>query len=103
MYGRTEGGYYSQGVLGEAIERGTTLCDQAKDRLHEAGVPDSTIIETEVETGKPARKIFEFVSENDVDQIVMGSHGRSGVSRLLLGSVAESVIRRSPVPVIVVR
>lgn len=39
----------------------------------------------------------------DVDHVAVGSHGRSGVSRLLLGSVAESVMRRPPVPVTVVR
>ena len=103
MFVGMEGGYYSQDVYDQAIERGTTLCDQAEDRLHEAGVPDSTTIETEVKTGKPARTIIEFATEHDVDQIVMGSHGRSGISRLLLGSVAESVVRRAPVPVTVVR
>jgi nucleotide-binding universal stress UspA family protein len=47
--------------------------------------------------------IVEYAEEHDVDHIVMGSHGRSGVSRVLLGSVAENVTRRSPVPVTVVR
>ncbi|MFB6184698.1 MAG: universal stress protein [Haloarculaceae archaeon] len=57
----------------------------------------------EVEVGKPIRTIVEYAREHDVDQIVMGSHGRSGVTRILLGSVAEAVVRRSPVPVTVVR
>lgn len=53
--------------------------------------------------GKPSREIVDYADEHDVDHIVVGSHGRSGVSRILLGSVAEKVARRSSVPVTVVR
>ena len=60
-------------------------------------------VEREIEVGKPIRTIVEFAEENDVDQIVMGSHGRSGVTRILLGSVAEAVVRTCPVPVLTVR
>lgn len=60
-------------------------------------------VETVIRTGRPARRILETAEERDVDHVVMGSHGRSGVGRVLFGSVAESVTRRSPVPVTVVR
>ncbi|MHB9286798.1 universal stress protein [Halobacteriales archaeon Cl-PHB] len=60
-------------------------------------------VEEVIEVGKPTSTIVEYAEENDVDHIVMGSHGRSGVSRMLLGSVAETVVRRSPVPVTVTR
>lgn len=60
-------------------------------------------IDTVVEVGRPARTIVEYVESEDIDHVVMGSHGRSGVTRVLLGSVAETVVRRSPVPVTVVR
>jgi nucleotide-binding universal stress UspA family protein len=56
-----------------------------------------------VEVGKPSHIIVDYAEDNDIDHIVMGSHGREGVSRILLGSVAETVMRRSPVPVTVVR
>jgi nucleotide-binding universal stress UspA family protein len=56
-----------------------------------------------VEVGKPTRVIVDYAIENRIDQIVMGSHGRSGISRVVLGSVAETVVRRSPVPVTVTR
>ncbi|QLD87255.1 universal stress protein [Natronomonas halophila] len=59
--------------------------------------------ETETIVGRPARAIVEYVDETDADAIVMGSHGREGVSRILLGSVAETVVRRAEVPVTVVR
>ncbi len=58
---------------------------------------------TEITAGKPAREVVRFAEEHDVDQIIVGNHGRSGVSRVLLGSVAEQIVRRSPVPVTVVR
>jgi len=60
-------------------------------------------VSRQIEVGKPVRGIVEYAEEEAIDQIVMGSHGRSGVSRILLGSVAEAVVRRSPVPVTVVR
>lgn len=59
-------------------------------------------IETEYDLGLPREAILEYADDNDVDQIVVGSHGRTGVSRVVLGSVAESVTRHSSVPVTVV-
>ncbi|ELY87953.1 universal stress protein [Natrialba taiwanensis] len=59
-------------------------------------------VETAVVEGTSAAAILEFAREEGVDQIVMGSEGRSGVSRMLLGSIAEGVARRSTVPVTVV-
>lgn len=53
--------------------------------------------------GRPARRIVAYAEENGIDRIVMGTHGRSGLSRLLLGSIAEAVSRGSPMPVTTVR
>ncbi|AXG06368.1 universal stress protein [Haloplanus rubicundus] len=60
-------------------------------------------IQTETVVGDPAREIVAYAEDHDIDQIVIGSHGRSTMSRILLGSVAEDVTRRAPVPVTVVR
>lgn len=60
-------------------------------------------VETLLTTGKPAKRILETVEANDIDLIVMGSRGRSGVGRVLFGSVAETVTRRASVPVTIVR
>lgn len=60
-------------------------------------------LETESAVGEPAREIVAYAEDNEIDQIVMGSHGRTGMTRLLIGSVAEMVVRRSPVTVTVVR
>lgn len=60
---------------------------------------------TRTEVGRPANAIVELAGDDDeeFDHVALGSHGRSGLSRIVLGSVAESVVRNSPVPVTVVR
>ena len=71
--------------------------------MAEDGVLDGIGFGLETVDGKPAREIVSYAEKGDVDHIVMGSRGRSGLSRLLLGSVAETVVRRAPTPVTVVR
>jgi nucleotide-binding universal stress UspA family protein len=77
--------------------------ETAKELFAEARERTGREFETAIEVGRPAREIVEFAEREDVDHVVMGSHGRSGVARILLGSVAETVVRRSPVPATVVR
>jgi nucleotide-binding universal stress UspA family protein len=60
-------------------------------------------IETRTEVGRPAATIVDVAEEDEVDLLVIGSHGRKGISRILLGSVAEHVVRESPVPTTIVR
>lgn len=64
----------------------------------QAGVP----VTTEIRGGQPHRKIADYVEEGDVDVVVMGSRGRSGVTRRIMGSVAERVLRSTTVPVFVI-
>jgi len=56
-----------------------------------------------VRTGTPAAQIVRYADVRNVDLIVMGTHGRSGVAHLLMGSVAEQVMRTAPCPVLLVR
>lgn len=56
-----------------------------------------------IEVGQPASVIVEYAEKNDIDHIIMGSHGRSGISRILVGSVAETVIRNSSITVTIAR
>ncbi|MDA0661093.1 MAG: universal stress protein [Planctomycetota bacterium] len=53
--------------------------------------------------GPPFVEIIKYAQENDIDMIVMSTHGRSGVAHMLLGSVAENVIRSAPCPVLTVQ
>lgn len=57
---------------------------------------------SEVTCGDPAEMILDTASAVDADLIVMTTHGRTGLSRLLYGSVAEAVLRRSPIPVLLI-
>jgi universal stress protein A len=54
-------------------------------------------------TGVPADAIVDCAKELNADYIVMGTHGRTGISRVLMGSVAEAVVRAAPCPVITVK
>ncbi|MEF8776460.1 MAG: universal stress protein [Haloarculaceae archaeon] len=80
-------------------ENAQSILEDLEARAGDEGVD----IEREVEVGKPTRVIVDYAEDEDIDHVVMGSHGRKGVSRVLLGSVAETVVRRSPVPVTVTR
>jgi nucleotide-binding universal stress UspA family protein len=59
-------------------------------------------VETAIEEGNPSDEIVDYAKRENCDTIVMGTHGRAGINRLLLGSVAERVVRASPVPVVTV-
>lgn len=69
------------------------------DEIEQLAVEDGIETEQVVELGKPARKILDVIDAEDIDHVVMATHGRQGVSRLLLGSTAETVVRCSSVPV----
>ncbi|AOW81140.1 universal stress protein UspA [Halodesulfurarchaeum formicicum] len=88
---------YSEEWYENRKEEAETLFEEATASLD--GIDTTTV----TEVGRPSRAIVSYVEEHDVDHVVMGSHGRSGMTRILLGSVAESVVRRSPIPVTIVR
>ena len=81
-------------------QREQALADLAAagDRARAAGV-DTT---TSVRGGHPAREILAVIEEQTADLLVLGTHGRGGVEHLLLGSVAEKIVRKAPCPVMVV-
>ena len=65
----------------------------------ESAVP----IETLVVFGEPVKEIVQFADTGDFDLLVMGTHGHNMVSRFLIGSVSEQVLRRAPCPVFLLR
>lgn len=85
----------------EALEASARSAVEAiETRARQAGISEVT---TAVRVGYPYSAIRSYVEERDVDVVVMGTHGRSGISRYLLGSVTEKLIRTCPVPVMTVR
>lgn len=80
-------------------EAAAELSDELTRKLREADVD----YEIETVVGNPAKEIVAFADDQDISHIVIGSHGRTGASRVLLGSVAQTVVRRASTPVTVVR
>lgn len=98
----------------DGAEEGPQFLEGAYDRVTEAAentLKEAKNIATEYDreirtvslVGGPARELVSFTDENDVDHIILGSHGRRGVSRFLLGSVSETVAKRAPVSVTMIR
>lgn len=100
-------GYSAGAMLPDFSEQWYESAKEAADEIFEEvdehAAEHGGELRTVRELGRPPRTIVEYAREQDVEHIVMGSHGRRGVSRILLGSVAETVARRSPVPVTIIR
>lgn len=77
--------------------------EEAISYAENAGNAANVKIEPVILEGNPANEIVDFAEENDIDLIVMGTHGKSGVNRFLVGSVAENVVRYSNKTVLVVK
>lgn len=90
----------------EAMSWETMIRQKARDALTALTLPgDSSTLKVvrELRSGSPIAQIVDYAQTSGIDLIVMSTHGRSGFSHLLLGSVAENVVRRSPCSVLTVR
>ena len=76
---------------------------QAAVERAEALAPEDITVETEVREGAPSQVIVDEADPAECDLVVMGTHGRGGIDRLLLGSVTERFVRRASVPVLTVQ
>ena len=102
----TTGVWAAEGAVLDITEIRRALVEEAERRLDEyrnaiehLNVP----IVTTVRTGVPARTIVDYAQAAGIDVIVMGTHGRSGLAHMFLGSVAERVVRHAACPVLTVR
>lgn len=77
----------------QAVQR---VVSESNDRGLEQDVVSAVV------RGQPASAVLQYTSEHDIDLIVVGTHARTGIDRLVVGSVAERIIRDSPVPVVTV-
>lgn len=80
-------------------EEGNAALQPARARLDRDKIP----YQAQIRVGEPGETIARYASEVGVDQIVMGTHGRGSVGRLLMGSVATKVVQLAEVPVLLVK
>jgi len=105
MVGHPEGG--TAGMVGERLtteqlresfeQEGEAIVEEVQSRL------DGIDVTTAVEAGDPHETILDYAESAGIDLIVMGTHGRTGLDRYLIGSVTEKVVRLSEIPVLTVR
>lgn len=94
MYG--EGGYFTPDTFAD-------LEAAATKHLETVQCGDGLDVTRHVLQGHPFVEIIRFARDKDVDLIVVGTHGRGAIAHLLLGSVAEKIVRKAPCPVLTVR
>ena len=108
VYVIASGGHFSTYSKGCGIGKATleyfrTEGKEATAYVEKSGEFADVDVESIILEGNPANEIVDFAEKNDIDLIVMGTLGRTGIQRFLLGSVAENVVRHSKKSVLVVR
>lgn len=87
------------GMIESLESEGERAIQSIVDRIEAAGVA----AEGEVVDGPPSTAILEYIDDHDIDLVIMGTHGRTGLDRVLLGSVTERLVRTAEVPILTVR
>lgn len=99
LAGAAEGGPDLAGAIEALEDAGRDAVETVAQRGDERGVD----VVTHISQGVPFRKIREYITEENIDFVTMGTHGRTGLERYLVGSVAERTVRSSDAPVLTVR
>lgn len=89
--------------IAPSLEQMTAAVRSAFDRIVQEHHLEKLTVQREVRQGNPFYEIVRYAKEANVDLIVMGTHGHSGLAHMLLGSVTEKVVRKAPCPVLTVR
>ena len=76
------------------------IAQKELDKLRNECFKSAPDVTTVIRYGSPAREIVAFAAEHDIDLIVIATHGRTGLAHVFMGSIAEKVVRHSPVPVL---
>ena len=76
--------------------------EKAIDRVCEEQLQSCPNFQRRVVSGDPATEILKTIETEGMDMVIMGTHGRKGLEHIILGSVAENVVRKSPVPVMTI-
>ena len=85
------------------VEQFTAAAREALERTVRANDLERLTVHRDVREGAPFYEIIRYAKERDIDLIVMGTHGHTGLTHMLLGSVTEKVVRKAPCPVLTVR
>jgi nucleotide-binding universal stress UspA family protein len=95
---------YGSTPLGPLVPEPVEIAKELREKPAALRPPDPAVrFEGRLCEGEPAEEIIRLAGKTRSDLIVMGTHGRTGLGRLLLGSVAEEVLRRAPCPVLLLK
>jgi nucleotide-binding universal stress UspA family protein len=90
----------------EELDRVKATLQEDREKIYNdqylSHIKDKTKVRIVTESGREDEKILEFAQKEKIDIIVIGTHGRTGIERLFIGSVAEKIIRHSPIPVFII-
>lgn len=90
-------------VVPERLEESRMLAEQALDRVLEPGWANGRQVVKVLRQGTPFVETVQYAREQEIDLIVLTTHGRTGLAHALMGSVAERIVRKSPCPVLTIR
>ena len=76
--------------------------EKAMDRVCEEQLQSCSNLQRRIASGDPAMEILKTIEAENIDLVIMGTHGRKGLEHIVIGSVAENVVRKSSVPVMTV-
>jgi nucleotide-binding universal stress UspA family protein len=99
----TSGAPFASGLSGEFFGAIRRWAEGELERWREPAKASGLAVRTALRTGTPHREIVDLATDERADLIVIGTHGRGGLDRALLGSVSDRVIRLAPCPVLSVR
>jgi nucleotide-binding universal stress UspA family protein len=89
--------------IGELLQNLIAAAERQLTTLKDGAAAQGVRVKTAVITGRPAQSIIEHADTEGCDLIVIGTHGRTGLAHVVMGSVAERVLRKAPCPVLTVR
>ena len=102
MYGGTEtrlSPEERQHLEADSVEVATAYLEEKAQPLRDKGI----LVEVQALLGNVLDELCGFITDKGVDLVIIATHGRSGVSRLFLGSIADRLLRHAPVPILMVR
>jgi nucleotide-binding universal stress UspA family protein len=90
----------------EELDRVKATLQEDREKIYNdqylSHIKDKTKVKIVTESGREDEKILKFAQKENIDIIVIGTHGRTGIEHFLIGSIAEKIIRHSPIPVFII-